>query len=221
MGPERELGDDAEVAAAAADRPEEVRVLVGARRHRASVCEHHLRGKQVVDRQPVPPREVAVPAAERQPADAGRGDDPGRHGKIVRLRRCVDLAPDAATTDPYGAGLRIDRDRLHRREVDHDPVVDAAEAAPVVASAVHRERLIVLAREADRRRDVARVRAERKHRRTAVDHGVEERSRLVVARVVRPDQPVTERRQVGARAVECRNCRAHVQSSVSQGRQRA
>ena len=41
-----------EVATAAADRPEEVWVLVRARRHLRAVREHHLRGQQVVDQSP-------------------------------------------------------------------------------------------------------------------------------------------------------------------------
>ena len=46
---ELEAGDHAEVAAAAADRPEQVGVLVGAGAHRLAVGGHDVGGEQVVD----------------------------------------------------------------------------------------------------------------------------------------------------------------------------
>ena len=73
---ERERGDDAEVAAAAADRPEEVAVLVRARACLGAVREDDVGLEQVVDREPEAAAQVTDPAAEREPADAGRGDDP-------------------------------------------------------------------------------------------------------------------------------------------------
>ncbi len=96
-------------------------------------------------------------AAEREPGDPGRRDDPGRHGEVVRLGSRVHLAPDAAASDPHRGGLRVDDDGLHRREVDDDAVVGAGEAAPVVAAAAHRERHVLRAREADRGGDVVGV----------------------------------------------------------------
>jgi hypothetical protein len=44
-----EGGDDAEVAAAAAQRPEQVGVLVGRGADSAAVGQHHLGGDEVVD----------------------------------------------------------------------------------------------------------------------------------------------------------------------------
>src|SRR5207245_2067638 len=93
--PEEERRDDAEVAAAAADRPVEVGVLVRAGTHLVAVRENHLGFEKVVDRQAALPGQVPEPAAERQPADAGGGDDPARCGESVLARRAVDLTPDA------------------------------------------------------------------------------------------------------------------------------
>ena len=81
--PEQERGDDAEVAAAAADRPVEVGVLVGARAHALAAGEHELGLEQVVDRQAALAGQVAEAAAERQAADAGRRDDPARRREAV------------------------------------------------------------------------------------------------------------------------------------------
>ena len=194
MRAERELGHDAEVAAAAAHGPEELGVLVGARRDALAVGEHDLGREQVVDRQAVPAREVTDAAAERQPADAGRRDDPARNREPVRMRRRVHLAPGRSSADANRARAGIDRDRAEQRQVGHDAVVDAPEAAAVVAAAAHRKRQVVRAGEGDHARHVRRARAARDHGRPLVDHRVEQRPRLVVARVVGPDQLALEPR---------------------------
>ena len=121
---EQERRDDAEVAAAAADRPEQVGVLVGARAHALAVREHDLGLEQVVDRQPALARQVAEAAAERQPADAGGRDDPARRREAVLVggarrprprcsrRRRGRCAPAGSTSMS-----------LQQREVDDDAVV--------------------------------------------------------------------------------------------------
>ena len=50
---EPERGDDAEVAAAASQRPEQIGVFVGGRPDDAALGGDHLGGKQVVDGEPV------------------------------------------------------------------------------------------------------------------------------------------------------------------------
>ena len=74
--PARDLGDrvqpvvearrDAQVAAAAADRPEQVGLVVGVDDVHLAVRGHDLDPEQVVDREAVAPDEVADPAAERE-----------------------------------------------------------------------------------------------------------------------------------------------------------
>jgi hypothetical protein len=185
---EREFGDDAEVPAAAANRPEEVRVLVGTRLHEASVREDDLRGQQVVDREAVAAGEVAVAAAQGQPCDASGRDDPGGDREPVVLRGGIDLAPEGTAADAHRAGCRVDRDLLQRREVDDHTVVDAPEAAAVVATAPHGDAQVVVACEGDHRGDVRRARAARDHGGPLVEHRVEEGACFVVGRVVRADQ---------------------------------
>ena len=111
MQAEGERGDDAEVAAAAADRPEQVGVLVGARADALAAGQHELGLEQVVDRQAALAGQVAEAAAEGQAADAGRRDDPARRGEAVLVGGGVDLAPGAAAADADGPGLRVDLDR--------------------------------------------------------------------------------------------------------------
>src|SRR5688500_11932015 len=67
---------------------------------------------RVVARQAEPAREVAEPAAEREAADAGGGDDAARRGQAVRVGGAVDLAPRAAAADANGPGDGVDLDRL-------------------------------------------------------------------------------------------------------------
>src|SRR5581483_4425118 len=90
---ERERGDDTEVAAAAAKRPEQIRVLVLARGDDAPVREHDVRREEI---------------AEREPAGAGRADDPRGHGEAECGGRMVDVPEQGAARDPNGGRLRVD-----------------------------------------------------------------------------------------------------------------
>jgi hypothetical protein len=62
---ERERGDDAEVPAAAAQGPEQVAVRTLTGRHERAIGEHHIGGKEVVDRETEASGQVADAAAER------------------------------------------------------------------------------------------------------------------------------------------------------------
>ena len=64
----------AEIAAAAAQAPEQVGVLVLAGRQRPSVREHQVDGKQVVERQRMLAHQPTKATAERQARQACRGD---------------------------------------------------------------------------------------------------------------------------------------------------
>ena len=83
---ERERGDDAEVPAAAAQRPEQVRMGVLARGHERAVGEHHVRGEQVIDGQAETARQVADPPAQGQPGHPGGGQEPRRRRHPERHR---------------------------------------------------------------------------------------------------------------------------------------
>ena len=110
-------------------------VLVGARGHLLPVREHDLSSQQVVDREAVATRQVSDAAAESQPADARRGDDPAGHRQSV-VGGHVDLAPGAPPpTLTVRAGRPIPPQRARGRR---PPVVDAAEPAAVVAASSDR-----------------------------------------------------------------------------------
>ena len=92
---ELERRRDAEIPAAAADRPEEIGMLVGIRARDGAVGEHHLRRAQVVERHAEARHQPAEAAAERQAGDAGARDDAAGGGEAVQLRLAVELASRA------------------------------------------------------------------------------------------------------------------------------
>ena len=133
--PELEPGRHAEVAAPAADRPEEVRMRLGIRAHQPAVRGHDLGSQQVVDRQAVLADEISDPAAQREPANADRAGiaEPGR--QAVGCRRVGVLAGSQARLGPGGASFGIDLERAHVREVEHDAPIGDAVAGQAVAAA--------------------------------------------------------------------------------------
>lgn len=88
---EGEAGDDTEVGARAADRPEQLGVLVAAGAEDRAVCGDDLDRLQVVDGPTEPAREVAQAAAEGQAGHAGLGDEAEHGGQAVLLCRPVDV----------------------------------------------------------------------------------------------------------------------------------
>ena len=90
--PEFEPGDDAEVAAATTDRPEQIRLFIRVDARESAVCHDDVGFDETVDREPEAPAEVAHAASERQAPDprvrhhASRCR-PGRSGRPPRRRR--------------------------------------------------------------------------------------------------------------------------------------
>ena len=181
---ELELGDDPEVAAAATEAPEEVRVLVGGRLHELAVCGDDVDPAQLVDRQAVLAHDPADPAAERQARDARVRDDPRRRGQAERLRLAVELAEQDARLHARGARLRVDTHALQQAEVDDERIVRDGQAREAVPAAPNGDRQPVLAAEPHRRDHVRHARAARDQRRPPVDRAVPDRPMLVVGRVV-------------------------------------
>jgi hypothetical protein len=82
----------AEVAAAAADRPEQVGFVVSADFVNLAVGRHDFGAEHVVDRQPVLAVQPSETAAERKAADAGVRNDAGRGHEPLRQRCVVEVA---------------------------------------------------------------------------------------------------------------------------------
>ena len=187
MQAELERRDDAEVPAAAAERPEEIVVLCLARDERLPVGRDDLGREEVVAREAEAPRQVANAAAQREPADAGRGDDATGRRETVGARRVVEHAPRGASLGARRLRFGIDLNVRHAGQVDHDRVVGSAEAGDAVATPAHGEVELVLAGEAHSRDHVVGGRAADDDTGPPVDHGVEDLARLLVSRVARRD----------------------------------
>ena len=62
---------------------------------------------------------------------------PASGGQPVLVGGGVDQPPGRPALHVHGAARRVDLDRLHRRQIDDDAVVDGAEARSVVPPAAH------------------------------------------------------------------------------------
>ena len=137
--PELELGDDAEVPAATADAPEQVRVHVLARGHQLALGGDHVDRDQVVDlspylriSQPIPPPRVspASPVCVTIP-DGSPGRTPASRGQV------------RPAAHPPAPGRYAVPDRPgcpSAREIDHDSAVAGRVAGEAVAAAADRDR---------------------------------------------------------------------------------
>jgi hypothetical protein len=110
-----ERGDDAEVAAAAAQAPEEVLVLRGAGRQEPAVGSDHIRRDEIIDGQPVLAGQPAEAAAEGEAGDAGVGVGATGGGEAEGQGLVVDLDPLDPCLCPGGAHSEVDTDGLHGR----------------------------------------------------------------------------------------------------------
>ena len=176
-----ELGDDAEVPAAAADAPEQVGVILLAGPHDAAVREHDFGGDEVVAGQAVLGGCPAVAAAGGEAAQPGRGDTPAGSVQPVCLGGGVELAPPHAAAGPRGPCVRVHGDRPEAAQVDLHPVVAGAEPGEAVAAAADRHHELPFAGGVHGGHDIRGGCAAGDHRRVAVDHRVEDPARLVVA----------------------------------------
>ena len=100
---ELERGDDAEVAAAASQRPEQIGVFVGGRPDDAALGGDHLGGQKVVDGEPVFAHEKADAAAKREPGDTGVAHDAAGGGQT---RVCVSRSTSLHRAPPCTRAVR-------------------------------------------------------------------------------------------------------------------
>ena len=184
---ELEGGDDAEVAATPAQRPEQVRVLVLAGGPDLPVGGDHLGGDQVVHREPVAAGQVADAAAEGQSTHAGRGDDPARGRQSVGMGGVVEVPPGGTAAGPGGTGLRVDVHMPHQRQVDHHAVVVGAEPRRAVPTPANREVHAGVAGEVHRRDHVGDLLGADDDLGAPVEHAVVHLPGLLVAGVVGGD----------------------------------
>jgi hypothetical protein len=135
---ELDRGNDGEAAAAAAQRPEQVRLMFAVGAYEPAVGGHELDRAHVVGGQPVFAAEEADPAPERvaDHTDIGRG---ARQRREAMLCRGLDnLEPNRSRLDPGCRTSRIDRDPAHPLGLEQDRVLERAERSRAVAGALRR-----------------------------------------------------------------------------------
>ncbi len=188
-----ETGHDAEVAATAAQRPEQVGVLVGGHGAHLAVDGDHLHAAQAVDRQPVQAGEVADAAAERQPGDAHAAGVAERDRQPMGDERGRDLARGEAGAGRDDARVRIDVQAAQRAKIDDQHAIAGRQAGQAVAAAAHRDLEPDLAREAHRAGDVVGVSDLDDGRRAGAVVEVPDAARRLVGVAVRGEDRAGER----------------------------
>ena len=118
--------------------------------------------------QPIPPPRVRppTPVCETLPAVVARP---------YSLRRAVQFAQQRAALDPGEPLVGIDADRVHRRQVDHQPAVGNGVPGDVVTAAADPDLQVAAAAEPDRGSDVGGARGTGRCGRAPVDHRVPDR----------------------------------------------
>jgi hypothetical protein len=177
MEAEGEPGRHAEVAATAAEPPQQFGRLLLVGENHVSSGRDDLGGDQVVAGEAVLRGEVADPTAERKPSDSGRPNDAAGRDQAAGLRRGVEVEPGRAALGASEPCVDIDLDLPHPREVDHEAVVDGTMSGRVVAAAADGDLQTVMLGEVQGRRHVAGIRAPRDRRRPAVHQQVEAETR--------------------------------------------
>src|SRR5436190_446280 len=187
-----ERGDDAEVAAAAAQAPEQIGVLGFGRDDLAAVGGDDLGLHEVVASEAELALEPTAAAAEREAADAGGRDPAAGDGESVLLGGGVDRPPRRPALDAGDALVRVDVDAVHGAEVDADAGVDDGGAGDTMAAAVDGERDVLLTGDIDGSCDVVGARTAGDERGLAVDHRVEHRTGVVVRGIAGMDELAVE-----------------------------
>ena len=118
----------------------------------------------------------------------------------------VDVTQEGAAGRDRGPRIGIHPHAAHAREVDDEPVVDAAQTAAVVAPAADGDVEALLASEPHRGDHVGDVAAPDDHRRVLVDHRVVQRASVVVV-AVSGDEHVAA--NIAAERIHCRRVESH------------
>jgi hypothetical protein len=177
-------GHDAEVAAAAAQRPEQLGLVLGVDADQLPLGGDELERRDGVGLQPVLAREPPHAATERVAGDADVGRGAVQPSQAMGRQARADAIPLDAGADANAAGAGIDADLLQAADVDEEQIVHVAQRRLVVGGRLRRDAQPEALGERDGLGDVAGVGRERDRGGPLVDEQIERRARLVVARVV-------------------------------------
>jgi hypothetical protein len=214
-----ERRDDAEIAATAAQTPEELRVLAFARMHEMAVGGDDVGGLQVVAGEAETAAEAAETAAERETGGPRVRDGTGCGREPERRALTIELAEQRAGLEIRRLRPGIDAHAAHWRKVDHDSTVARRFSGRAVSTGPHRREQLVFASEVHRAHHVTRTDACGDQRGALVDASVPHAPRLLVSRAVGQQQLALQaareigdiglrKSDIGAAQTACRQSRA-------------
>ena len=188
-----ELGHDPEVAAASAERPEQLRIAVLAGDDDGPIGRHDLRPNEVVAGQPGRTHEKADAAGQGQATDPGVDERPAGGRKVVRNRGPIEVLPQSPARCPRPPSRGVDLDRAHLTQVDHQGAVGHRMSGNAMAAPTHGDGQAGSTRGTDRADDVLRRPAHHDRGRMMIDRPVECAPRRVVSGSVGHDDPSRDR----------------------------
>ena len=136
--------------------------------------------------------EPADAAAQSQSGDAGRRDHAAGRRQAVNLRLAIEQVPCQTALRAGGAGLRIDMNTGHRRQVDHHAAVGRRAPRHIVAATANGDLEVQVARQLHGIDDVAHAAASRYQRRPPIDQPVMNPSRVLIIRIGRQQELPSE-----------------------------
>ena len=181
---EVQRGDDRVGAAAAAQGPEQLRVVVGVDGPLLAVRGHQLERPNLVAGPAVTPPEPAQAAAEGVAGDADVRRGAGQKAEPVLLRGGAQVHRQDPGADPGGAPLRVDLDPAQALGLDHDRALERAHRHGAVAGPLAEQLEVVVAGEADHGGDVGGALDEGDRLRVRVGGQVPRLAGLVPVRVL-------------------------------------
>jgi hypothetical protein len=113
-------GHDAEISAAAPQRPEQLLFTFGIGDDHASIRQHNLRGEEIIECQPEPADQRAVAAAQGESGHADAAERAGDRCDAQRVRHCDNVRGAGAARNSGGAIVGIDDDAVHSAQIDND-----------------------------------------------------------------------------------------------------
>ena len=195
VSPIGERGDDAEIAAAAPERPEQVGILGRADRHQLAAGGNHFKGHDIVAGRPVATHQPADAAPQGQPGDPGFRDNAKRHGQPMEVSFAIDVTKCRASLHAHDAFRGIHEDATHVGEIYDQPTIAERPPGNVVPTAAYSDQSVMFGSELDRLDDIRHAATPHDQTGVPVYHGIPDPPRPVVVRIVRSDEPAGEIRR--------------------------
>src|SRR5947209_15806879 len=179
--------DDAEVATATLQRPEQLAMAVCAGVHQPAVGPDDVRTDEAVRRQTVLAQRPADATTKGEAAQPGARNQSAGDAETERLCLVVEVAPRCSALRNCTAVNGVNRDSAHHRQIDDHTAVYGGEAGDAVRAAADRDLQSLAGGELDRADDIRRALTADDERRPLVVAGVPDGPSLVVAFVAGSD----------------------------------